>query len=258
MYILQCTSNTQNDILSQEVSESSQPEPSHHSSPSNLQFQPSENNHFEESPRPGPSRATSPVAPSKIFNCRCCNSSFSNRRELYVHHMRYHYQTGRGVLQPLPFAHGQEPWIGDNTLEEVYDTNRPLILQGHRGNVHSTYNTPLTNHFSTNDLMDVMEEIYDCQHHAFRLNLQFGLILRNNETYEYRYFGRFANHSLFTRLMYISRRPDLFKLRRRLETFNFEDHFLRQRTDTKWKAVLVTNVVFSLYHLSYTLGSSVH
>ena len=230
MYILQCTSNTQNDISAQEVSVhvSSQPGPSHHSSPSNLQFQPSENDNFEESPRPGTNRVTSPAAPSNILHCRCCNSSFSNRRELYVHHMRY-YQTGRGVLQPLPYAHGQEPWIEDNTLEEVYDTNRPLILQGHREeNVHSTYNTPLTNYFSTNDLMDVMEEIYDCQHNAFRLNLQFGLILRNNETYEYRYFRPFANHSLFTRLMYISRRPDLLKLRR------------------------------SLYHLSYTLGSSVH
>ena len=236
MYILQCTSNTQNDIPAQEVSVSSQPGPSHHSSPSNLQFQPFENDHFEESPRSGPSRATSPAAPSKIFHCRCCNSSFSNRRELYVHHMRYHYQTGRSVLQPLPYAHGQEPWIEDNTLEEVFDTNRPLILQGHREeNVHSTYNTPLTNHFSTNDLMDVMEEIYDRQHHAFRLNLQFGLIMRNSETNEYRYFRPFAYHSLFIRLMYISRRPDLLKLRRRLKTLNFEDHFEEMESSPRHK-----------------------
>nr|XP_022301117.1 uncharacterized protein LOC111109328 [Crassostrea virginica] len=256
-----CTLNPQNDITAQEVSAtcSSPPEPSHHSSPSNLQHQPTERDRFEDSPRPGPSRATSPAAPSKIFHCRSCNSAFSNRRELYVHHMRYHYQTGRGGLQPLPYAHGQEPWTGDRTLEEVYETNRTLILQRHReGTVHSTYNTPLNNHFSTNDLMNVMDEIYDRQQHAFRLNLEFGLILRNIETGEYRYFRPFTNQSLFTRPLYVSRRPDLLKLRRRLETFNFEDHFLRQRPNTKWKAVLVTNVVFSLYHLSYTLGSAVH
>ena len=46
--------------------------------------------------------------------------------------MRYHYQTEGGVLQPLPYAHGLEPWIEDDALKEIYDTNRPLILQRHK------------------------------------------------------------------------------------------------------------------------------
>lgn len=45
--------------------------------------------------------------------------------------------------------------------------------------------------------MEHVERIYDRQGHAFRLNLEFGLILRRTETGEYRYFRPFANESLF-------------------------------------------------------------
>ena len=36
---------------------------------------------------------------------------------------------------------------------------------------------------------------------------------------------------------------------------NITDFILRQRPDTKWKSVLVTNVRFTLYHLNYPLGT---
>ena len=170
--------------------------------------------------------------------------------------MREHVQRGAGFLQPSPYLEGQEPWIGNESLREVYDINSPLILQCHQeGPVNSTYNVPLTNDFSSFELMEAMQDIYDRQQHAFRLNLQFGLILVNTETGEYRYFRPFSNESLFQRPIYVSRRQDLNKLRKRLDRFNVLDYILQQRPNTKWKPVLVTNVHFSLFHLNYTLGA---
>lgn len=118
----------------------------------------------------------------------------------------------------------------------------------------SAYNVPLTNGFSIPQLMEQAQNIYDRQGHTFRLNLEFGLILRNTETGEYRYFRAYANASLFQRPVYISRRRDLNRLRLRLERFNVTDFILRQRPDTKWKPHLITNVRFVLNHLNYTLG----
>ena len=81
--------------------------------------------------------------------------------------------------------------------------------------------------------MQAMQNIYDRQQHAFRLNLQFGIILVNRETDEYRYFRPFTNESLFTRPIYISRRQDLIKLKERLDRLNVMDYILKQRPDTK-------------------------
>ena len=203
---------------------------------------------------PGPSDAR--PGPSRTYCCRQCSKPFKNRRELYVHTMREHVQRGAGFLQPSPYIQGREPWIDNEPLREIYNINSPLILQRHQeGPVNSTYNVPLTNDFSTFELMEAMQDIYDRQQHAFRLNLHFGLILVNTETGEYRYFRPFSNEALFTRPIYVSRRHDLTKLRKRLERFNVMDYILQQRPNTKWKPLLVTNVHFSLFHLNYTLGA---
>ena len=169
--------------------------------------------------------------------------------------MRNHMQRGTGLLQPSPYGNH---WSYDRALKEAYDINKPLILQRHHeGSVTSLFNVPLTNEFSTSDLMNSAQNIYDRQKHAFRLNLQFGLILVNSETGEYRYFRPFTNESLFVRPIYVSRRQDLVKLKKRLDRLNVMDYILKQRPDTKWKAMLVTNVHFSLFHLNYVLGAPV-
>ena len=171
--------------------------------------------------------------------------------------MREHYQTGSGALQARPWEQGQAPWEvdDDGRLKECYEANAPLILDNHQeSSVSSTYNVPLTNDFTEPQLMEHAEQIYDRQGHAFRLNLEFGLILRHTDTGEYRYFRAFHNESLFERPVYISRRKDLNRLRLRLQRFNVTDYILRQRPDTKWKPYLVTNVRFVLYHLNYPLG----
>ncbi|XP_071137847.1 uncharacterized protein [Mytilus edulis] len=105
--------------------------------------------------------------------------------------------------------------------------------------------------------MEQAERLYDRQGHAFRLNLEFGLILRHTETGDYRYFRPFQNESLFQRPIYISRRKDLNRLKLRLQRFNVTDYILRQRPDTKWKPYLVTNVRFVFYYLNYPLGNAV-
>ena len=195
---------------------------------------------------------------SSRVRCRQCQENFDNRHSLYRYYMREHVHRGAGHLLPSPYISGQEPWIGNPALREIYEINEPLILQRHQeGPVRSNYNLPLTNDFSVYELMEHMEEVYEIQQHAFRLNLHFGLILVNTETGEYRYFVPHENEALFPRPINISRRHDLTKLRNRLDRFYVVDYILQQRPNSKWKPVLVTNVKFSLYHLNYISKISV-
>lgn len=104
--------------------------------------------------------------------------------------------------------------------------------------------------------MQAAYEIYDRQNRAFRLNLEFGLILVNTETREYRYFKPYHNHEVFQRPIYVSQRNHLNRLQQRMQRFNITNYILRQRPDTKWKPYLITNVRIVICHLKFVLGNA--
>ena len=186
------------------------------------------------------------------FDAVDVHKSFDDRRQLYLHGMRHHFQTGEGVgLQNPPWEENSAPWSepNDSKLKDTYKSNAAIILERDReGSVHSVYNLPLTNAFTIPQLMTRAQDIY-----VFSLNLKFGLILRHTETGEYCYFKPFSNETLFQRPIYVSRWRDLNRLKLRLQRFNVTDFILRHRPNTQWKPYLITNTRFCLYHLDYTL-----
>ncbi|MEW8092224.1 MAG: hypothetical protein AB2784_21670, partial [Candidatus Thiodiazotropha endolucinida] len=161
---------------------------------------------------------------------------FDNRHELYLHQNREHFNQHGGALQPRPWGRDDAaPWDGDDALRHVYEANAPLILENHRhAPLQSVYNFPVTNNVSMNQLMGYAEYIYRQQQRAFRLNLVFGVILRNRESGRYRYFVPYTNNGVFERPLYISRGDDLRRFRLQLETKDLLTELLRQRPDTKW------------------------
>ena len=190
--------------------------------------------------------------------CRQRSETFPNRHEHYLHRMRQHIQTGSGSpLQQPPWGSQSPPFVDNQLLLEIYDVNRSLILANHQeSGIEQVYNFPISNDFTVDNIMSSANQLYERQQHAFRLNLEFGLILVNTETGQYRYFTPYSNEALFDRPIYVSRRQDLHRLRLRLQGLNITDFILRQRPNTKWKPVIVTNVRFTLYSLDYPLGTA--
>ena len=144
---------------------------------------------------------------------------------------------------------------GDDRLKTVCEVNAPLILENYReSSVSSTNNVPVNNDFTMPQLIEHAERINDRHGYAFRLNLEFELILRLSETGEYRYFKPFANESLFERPVYISMLKDLNRLKLRLQRFDETTYILKQTLNTMWKPYSLTNLRFILFHLIYPLG----
>ena len=188
--------------------------------------------------------------------CTQCRETFPNRHAHYIHRMKHHFQSGSGAaLQQPPWGNRVPPFEDNPSLQEVYDANRPLILANHQQTgIENVYNFPISNAFSVDDIMSRANQVYDERASAFRLNMEFGLILVNTETGEYRYFTPYSNESFFERPIYVSKRQDLLRLKLRLQRLNVTDYILRQRQNTKWKPVLITNFRFIVYSLDYPLG----
>lgn len=158
--------------------------------------------------------------------CRKCSGVFQNRRLLYIHQMKEHYQRGgEEDLQVPPWRDGFAPWQSDNgetvlpELQEVYEANAPIILNNHsQGDVTSLYNFPINNDITVDDMLEHVTEIFDSTNTSFRLNIAFGIILQHVETEQFRYVKPYHNATCFDMPLMVARRVDLMEIRRELES----------------------------------------
>ena len=135
--------------------------------------------------------------------CRRCDVIFEGRHELHLHQNTQH----GGALQNRPWrqeAHLDEPpWgdpVRDEPLRQIYEGNQNAILADAKIDKGQKviYNLPTNNlRDGVDEIWWKLDEIFTDQNGAFKINLSLGLILRNMETGEYRYFAPHVNDSLF-------------------------------------------------------------
>lgn len=82
----------------------------------------------------------------------------------------------------------------------------------------------------------------------------FGYILRHTETGEYRYFHPHRNTNVLQNPHVMSDPRDLVTFLTKLRSLNLEDILKKDRADTKWQVVMITNVVFTVTEMDYLLG----
>ena len=140
---------------------------------------------------------------------------------------------GRDELQPPPWVGGVAPWENDQgetvdqELKRTYETHKSVIQDTHlESQMQSIFNFTIDNSLSVDQLMNQVNDIYDRQNHAFKLNLIFGLILKNTETGTYRYFKPYTKEYVFDRPMYISIRKDLKKIKSKFQQMNITTYIL--------------------------------
>ena len=205
---------------------------------------------------------------SRNFDCRKCKQSFPNRSELYFHQRHYHEQSGAGsdktnFQSPIWEAENRKaPWedesgkVIDNELKTMYDLHKSLILQkNEKGKLVKVYNFSIDNGVTANDFFKHLDEIYQEQDNAFRINMSFGFILVNVETKEYRFFKPYNNEEIFSNPVRISSYKQIGNLKKKVSSLDLQTYLMRQRENTKWKPVLLTNVKYVVTLTNFTLGA---
>ena len=123
------------------------------------------------------------------------------------------------------------------------------------GNLRVEYNFPtLDGNEGVEGMMEHVRSIFHRERNAFHINLSVGMILRNIETGEYRYFVPYFNSMLFNSNIRISRLRDLEAVRRHINRLDIRNYIEKQNLDTKWKPHLITNFVFYVFRTHYPLG----
>ena len=167
--------------------------------------------------------------------------------------MRTHFVIEEG-LQEVPWTQGNDPFEGDEALQNVYEANSPIILAQHRpGPVMTDYNYPIGNDVTLRDLMAMAGIIYQDQQHSFKVNMSVGVILKHKETGEYRYFKPMYSSPVFDEPILVSKLADLQRLQNKINEIDLMQELLRQRPDTKWNPHLLCNVKFHIFHLKYAI-----
>ncbi|KAL4226296.1 hypothetical protein ACF0H5_014279 [Mactra antiquata] len=197
--------------------------------------------------------------------CKLCGERFESNKERYIHRMTVHEQSVSIRTREDPWsARGQmPPWINEDGSENeslrcVYDQHRHLILRDsvQEGQVTTTYNLPVSNLSNVNQLMDQVDTIFLNSQTSFKINLSFGLILQNIVNHNYRYFSPHFTDGLFLFPQAINNREDVERLRSRLAALDLSSYFQKQKPNSKWKPVAITNVLFVVYKTSFPLGLS--
>ena len=194
------------------------------------------------------------------FKCKECKQSFCNRKQLYVHQGLYHGGAHEDELEVAPWR-DHPPWIDDagnvnNELHDVFRANRRHILAHHRlAGISSTYNFPTSNlSGGINELTRHLRVIYEQENESFKINLSFGVVLRQVETGAYRYFVPYDNNTVFPSPISISSHRDLNRMIEKLRGIDLDNYYTLNRPNTKWVAVMVTNVNYFVSATGYHLG----
>lgn len=193
------------------------------------------------------------------YKCKLCKEKFSTRREQYEHtHLKCLAANSFNNLQDMPFI--IEPWNEDGEInekfEKVYKANNKIILAQHSrlDKVDSIFNYPVNHIPTTEMLQSQLQSIFESKHKTFKVNISAGYILQHSETHEYRYFKAANNNMIFDFPIMVTDDESFQKLKQKIMEIDFIEHFHRNRENSKWKLIYLTNIVYYTYTLNFSIG----
>ena len=182
------------------------------------------------------------------YKCSTCGDKFLFRGDLVRHRLRSH-PSNQGGLQNFGF------WEEDSDpeLKTEHVTNESLIFAPivYNKKAYSIYNHPLPNPAQFVHLDSIMQfvdsEILIRHDKAFKINISFSMILYNTRSGTYRDHVPHSNSFALSDHFLLSKVGNIPALREVIQLALNNDINLRNRPDTRWKLIMLTNVRFHVF-----------
>ena len=145
----------------------------------------------------------------------------------------------------------------DPALIRLYRNNRHVINRGYRkGKLTEEFNHEINNDVSYAAFDEHLDEIYNHQNNAFKVNISFGYVLRHTETRELRFFYPHQNETILPSPVTVRNRKTLRLLKDELRRTDILQKLFFQRPNTKWTLYQLSVVRYTVFHLiEFPLGN---
>ena len=202
----------------------------------------------------------------QTYGCTQCSARFSTRHELYRHSNTVHPQVGSGELQSTPWKGDENsPWVNadgtiDDELRDAYQADiRHILAPSRHGDRDRprVYNLPINHNVQMSDIIPFLREIQQNENHSFRINLEFGYILRDRISGRHRYYRPISGNGVLRHPFRIDNASDIDRLEKLLRRMEFIQQTLNKRPNTKWELALLTNLQATVYPMDFVAGSYV-
>ena len=140
-------------------------------------------------------------------------------------------------------------------LRDIYQTNWGSIRSSlYRRPYQDILNCRLLQRegmLQSEDPSDAMRRVWNTFDHSIKVNISFGMILRNTISNRLRYFHASSNNAtIFPFARLISSRRDLEEMLDEFQQIDLRQRALNQRENTSWVLHEVTNITFYCYKLT--------
>ena len=232
------------------LSNSTQPGQSHRTH--NLDERPSTSKHV-----PSAASCTTTDQRDEAYKCPDCDYTCQDWC-IYVRHRGRCHQFGYGAEDRHILPVLNEEGVVEQGLEDLYRQHaHEIYIEHYQGVVHAEYNFPTTNGTITyQEIRNHLEQILRSEGQAFKINMAFGLVLRDIISNEFTFFHPFESDGVMDRPLLITNLRDIDKFMEMLKNLNILEHLTKRRPNTRKVFHSVTNVMFYVNRTEYVLGTA--
>ena len=200
---------------------------------------------------------------ASIIDCSICEKKFCHQADYNKHRIVEHCGGGadnsedeeyESILTQKIFA-ANVGLDNDEDYKHVVQINKPNIEDKVVDRkIYMTVNKELTADFTYKDLKDIIVQAVGKYKTVMKFYIGFGIVLKNVNTSEYRYYYVSSNHMLFNRAKTINTLSDVNDIIKEIYDMNISEHYYMLRPSSGWSLVKITNVFFKLFNLYHPLG----
>ncbi len=137
----------------------------------------------------------------------------------------------------------------NQSLCDLYQKHWKKIKDSsNKGKIRDTHNFRLLS-LDSAYIAELVKGIFDKQKNAFKINVAFGFVLRNNETGELKYHYSSTNTRVLTAPFFIQNREDFLSFLEKLLQQDPLEYARLQRPNSKWVVDLVTNMTLYIFRI---------
>ena len=179
--------------------------------------------------------------PSTTYNCKLCDAEFPG---FYV--LRQHRNTQYGPQMGFGASNNDTEDIvadiDDQSLREEMESCRHFLTDTEMENGrHRVFNFVMLS-FAMSLLNNKLDYVFNEMKRAAKVNVAFGIVLKNIEDGMCRYFYAHENNAIMQKSKIVCTQADMTNLKNRMQKNDIVDIFTRERTNTKWKFYKLTNL----------------